>query len=115
MRTQITRSFSFAAAHQLPWHPGKCQRPHGHNYRLEVTVEGPVGEHGVVMDFDDLKAVVQDQILDRFDHRDLNDLFPNPTAEVVAADIWKSLEAAGLALAAVRLWETDSCSVELRA
>lgn len=115
MRTQITRSFSFAAAHQLPWHPGKCQRPHGHNYRLEVTVEGPVGEHGVVMDFDDLKAVVQAQILDRFDHRDLNELFPNPTAEVVAADIWKSLEAAGLALAGVRLWETDSCSVELRA
>ncbi len=57
MHTRVTRSFSFEAAHQLPWHPGKCRRLHGHNYRLEVTVQGPVGENGVVMDFDDLSAV----------------------------------------------------------
>ena len=38
--------FGFEAAHQLPWHPGRCRDLHGHSYRLEVTVEGPIGEHG---------------------------------------------------------------------
>jgi len=39
MRTLVTRSFTFEAAHQLPWHPGKCRDLHGHGYRLEVTPE----------------------------------------------------------------------------
>lgn len=113
MRTRITRSFSFEAAHQLPWHPGKCRRAHGHGYRLEVTVEGPVDERGVVMDFDELKHVVDAEVVERFDHRDLNELFDNPTAEVIAHDAWKRLEAAGLRLARLRLWETEKSSVEL--
>ncbi len=113
MRTRVTRSFSFEAAHQLPWHPGKCRRLHGHNYRLEVTVEGPVGEQGVVMDFDDLSAVVRRELVDRYDHRYLNELLDNPTAEVIAAEAWKRLEAAGLRLARLRLWETPESSVEI--
>ncbi len=113
MRTRVTRSFSFEAAHQLPWHPGKCRRLHGHNYRLEVTVEGPVGEHGVVMDFDDLAAVVRRELVDRYDHRYLNELLDNPTAEVIAEEAWKRLEAAGLRLARLRLWETPESSVEI--
>ena len=84
MRTRVTRSFAFEAAHHLPWHPGRCQRLHGHHYRLEVTVEGPVDEHGVVMDFDDLRAVVEREVVGRYDHRLLNDLLDNPTAELVA-------------------------------
>jgi 6-pyruvoyltetrahydropterin/6-carboxytetrahydropterin synthase len=115
MRTRITRSFDFEAAHELPWHPGKCQRLHGHNYRFEVTVEGPLDERGVVLDFDDLKRVVTAEVLDRYDHRYLNDFFDNPTAELVAQDVWKRLEAAGLAVVRVRLWETADSSVELLA
>ncbi|HEX9969730.1 MAG TPA: 6-carboxytetrahydropterin synthase QueD [Acidimicrobiales bacterium] len=113
MRTRITRSFDFEAAHELPWHPGKCRRLHGHNYRFEVTVEGPLDERGVVLDFDDLKAVVKAEVVDRYDHRYLNDFFDNPTAELVAQDVWKRLEAAGLAVVRVRLWETADSSVEL--
>ncbi len=115
MRTRVTRSFAFEAAHELPWHPGKCSRLHGHNYRVEVTVEGPVDQNGVVLDFDELSALVQRELLDRYDHRFLNDLLDNPTAEVIAHDWWKRLEGVGLALARLRVWETPESSVEILA
>src|SRR4051794_40657376 len=98
MRTSVTRAFAFEAAHQLPWHEGKCRNLHGHSSRLGVTVEGPLPEHGVVVDFADLKAVVTAEVIDRYDHRYLNEIMDNPTAELVAQEIWKSLEAAGLAI-----------------
>jgi 6-pyruvoyltetrahydropterin/6-carboxytetrahydropterin synthase len=112
---RVTRTFGFEAAHQLPWHPGRCHDLHGHSYRLEVTVEGPVGDDGIVIDFADLKAVVEREVIERFDHRYLNDLMENPTAELVAAETWKRLEAAGLGVARIRLWETADCCVELGA
>lgn len=113
MRTRVTCSFTFEAAHQLPWHPGKCRRLHGHSYRLEVTVDGPVGDQGIVIDFDDVRAVVTREIVDRWDHQYLNDFLDNPTAELMADDAWKRLEAAGLALGGLRLWETPTAYVEL--
>lgn len=113
MRTRVTRSFTFDAAHELPWHTGKCRQLHGHTYRLEVSVEGPLDENGVVVDFDDLSTVVRREVVDRFDHRFLNDLMENPTAELVAQDGWKRLEAAGLPVVRLRLWETPDSSVEI--
>jgi hypothetical protein len=59
MRTRVTRSFTFDAAHVLPWHPGRCRNLHGHTYRVEVSIEGPLGPHGIVTDFADLDAVVR--------------------------------------------------------
>ena len=113
MRTSVTRSFSFEAAHQLPWHTGACQRLHGHGYRLEVTVEGPLNEHGIVTDFADVADVVDREVISRFDHQYLNDLLDNPTAELIAQDAWKRIEAAGLAVSRIRLWETADSMVEL--
>ena len=113
MRTSVTRSFTFEAAHQLPWHPGKCQRLHGHSYRLEVTVEGPIGDQGIVVDFSDIRRVVQREVIERFDHRYLNDLLENPTAELIAHEIWKSVEAADLAVSHIRLWETPDSWVDV--
>ncbi len=113
MRTRVTRAFAFEAAHQLLWHPGKCRRLHGHNYRLEVTVERPLDGNGVVLDFDDLRQVVDREIVERYDHQHLNDLMDNPTAELIAGEVWKRLEAAGLELVRLRLWETTDSSVEL--
>jgi 6-pyruvoyltetrahydropterin/6-carboxytetrahydropterin synthase len=113
MRTSVTKSFSFEAAHQLPWHPGACQRLHGHGYRLEVTVQGPLNEHGIVTDFADIGAVVEREVIERFDHQYLNDLLDNPTAELIAQDAWKRIEAAGLAVSRIRLWETADSMVEL--
>jgi len=113
MRTSVTRSFTFEAAHQLPWHAGACQRLHGHGYRLEVTVEGPLNEHGIVTDFADVAAVVEREVIARFDHQYLNDLLDNPTAELIAQDAWKRIEATGLAVSRIRLWETADSMVEL--
>ena len=114
MRTSVTRSFTFEAAHQLPWHPGKCRNLHGHGYRLEVTVEGPIGPNGMVLDFAEVEAVVEREVIARYDHRYLNELLDNPTAELIAEDAWKRLEAADLAVARIRLWETPDCMVEVQ-
>ena len=115
MRVRVTKAFTFEAAHRLPWHPGRCRELHGHHYRFEVTVEGPVGPDGVVVDFDDLATRLGERVVARYDHRYLNDLLDNPTAELLAAEIWKDLEAEGLSLARLRLWETPDSSVELLA
>src|SRR3989442_13110592 len=83
MRPTVTRAFAFEAAHQLPWHAGACRNLHGHGYRLEVTVAGPLNDDGIVIDFADVAAVVRREVVDRYDHTYLNDLLDNPTAEVI--------------------------------
>jgi 6-pyruvoyltetrahydropterin/6-carboxytetrahydropterin synthase len=92
MDIKITRKFTFDAAHQLTKYHGKCERMHGHTYMLEVTVEGPVQENGMVVDFVLLKQVVQKKILEKLDHHNLNDQFENPTAEHIAQWIFEQLK-----------------------
>jgi len=71
---EVTKEFSFEMAHALEGHDGACRRIHGHSYRLWVTVGGePVPtagspKLGMVVDFGDLKRIVGEQIVDRFDH-----------------------------------------------
>ena len=113
MRTQVTRTFSFEAAHKLDWHQGACRNLHGHSYRFEVTVDGELDENGIIIDFADLAAIVQREVVSRYDHTYLNDTLPNPTAELLAHSIWSILEAAGASLARLRLWETADSSVEV--
>ena len=115
METRVTCSFTFEAAHQLPWHAGKCRRLHGHSYRLEVTVGGPLDENGIVIDFDDLQRVVEREVVTPWDHQMLNELLENPTAERLAQRAWELLADAGMPLRALRLWETPRSSVELLA
>ena len=115
MRTSVTRSFSFEAAHQLDWHSGACKTLPGHSYRLEVTGSGALDDNGIVIDFADLSALVQREVIDVYDHTYLNDLLPNPTAELIAAAIWERLTDAGAALDRVVLWETVNSSVEITA
>ena len=68
----ITKEFRFEASHILPQHPGKCSRLHGHSWVLTVGISGVVSmATGFVMDFGDLKAIVQDQIIDKVDHQHL--------------------------------------------
>jgi len=66
---EISKTFTISCAHILPQHPGKCSRLHGHNYTIEVAVEGEVGGDGMVMDFDALNDLVKTLIVDRFDHK----------------------------------------------
>lgn len=109
----ICREYEFDAAHQLQWHEGACRRLHGHTYRLEVEVSGPLDERGVVMDFAELDAVVRSQVLAIVDHQFLNEIIENPTAERIAEWIWARVEDECPQLSEVRLWETRRSSVRL--
>jgi 6-pyruvoyltetrahydropterin/6-carboxytetrahydropterin synthase len=114
-RTSVTCSFTFEAAHRLAWHPGKCRNLHGHSYRLEVTVAGPLDDNGVVVDFDLLTEIVEREVIGQWDHRDLNQVLDNPTAELLAHRAWELVTAAGVDLSGLRLWETADSSVALTA
>ncbi len=112
---QLFREFGFEAAHWLPHVPDdhKCRRLHGHSFRGRVTIEGPVGdETGWVMDFADVKAVVE-PVVDRLDHRCLNDVegLDNPTSELVAVWLWDRIvdDLPGLVAIEVRETCTSGC------
>ena len=73
-KIRITKKFRFEAAHALYGYDGKCKNIHGHNYNLFVTIIGaPVKDdsnvkYGMVMDFGDLKKIINSEIVDKFDH-----------------------------------------------
>ncbi len=120
MKTTVTISLTFSAAHRLPDHQGKCARLHGHTYGLEVTVEGTPQESGpsvgMVMDFGDLRERVGRLIVDRLDHQMLNELFDQvPTTETVAAWVFRQLYEDGLPVVRIRLAEGPSSYVEVTA
>jgi 6-pyruvoyltetrahydropterin/6-carboxytetrahydropterin synthase len=113
-------SLTFAAAHRLPDHEGKCCRLHGHTYGLEVTVEGTPQSTGpavgMVMDFAELRTRVSASVVERLDHQLLNDLFDFvPTTEAVAAWAFARLEEDGLPVVRVRLAEGPNSYVEVTA
>lgn len=110
MPFNVSKEFSFAAAHFLTKYHGKCENLHGHNYRLIVTVTGSLNADYLVIDFLDLKQIVKTNVLDQLDHTNLNDRFPNPTCELVAQWIFQQLKP-HCAVQTVQLWETDSSSV----
>src|SRR5690349_7648862 len=114
----ITKIFRFEAAHRLADHQGKCARLHGHSYKIEVTLRGPVkdipgeSDHGMVMDFADLSSIVKNAVLEQLDHQDLNAVTGvYTTAENLVHWIWNELVRCGLSkelLYRVRLWETET-------
>lgn len=87
----VTKIFTFDAAHNLTNYYGKCERLHGHTYKLEVTLEGEVQGNGMVIDFVVLKRIVKKHVLDQLDHRYLNDVVENPSAERMVTWIWERL------------------------
>lgn len=110
-RMRLDVEFYFAAAHRLPRYEGPCFRMHGHNYRFFVAVEGEVDPAtGMIADFGEIKRVVGELVLTRVDHRTLNDVLENPTAENIARWIWETLAPQLPGLAEIRLHEIpDSC------
>lgn len=117
----ITRKFEFAAGHYLPNHPGACKRYHGHNYLLEVTVSRVGGyihpATKMVIDFGDLKKIVNKNIVDILDHSWLNDLFDNPTAEYMVhwmTIILKRTLPDNIELQRIRLYETSNSYIDWR-
>ena len=113
---QIRKSFTFEAAHVLPHHSGKCARLHGHSYRLDVALEGPLQASGpatgMVEDFDVVSRVVKAAVINDLDHRSLNELMDNPTAENILVWIWSRLVRELPQLDELTLWETPrACAV----
>ena len=105
-----------AAAHQLREYGGKCERLHGHNWKIEVYVTGKqVGEDGLLMDFRVIKDATK-KILDQLDHRFLNeiDYFKdiNPSSENIARYIYdylgKHLNNERVRISKVSAWESNS-------
>ncbi len=130
---RATRRVHFSAAHRLyrpDWSNqrnvevfGDCSNPnwHGHNYELDVTVEGAVDpETGFVMDLKKLKEALESRVVGDLDHRNLNVEVPwlegiNPTTENVVVAVWDRLVDAmpdGVRLARIVLHETPRNSVE---
>jgi 6-pyruvoyltetrahydropterin/6-carboxytetrahydropterin synthase len=120
MRTTITCVMTFAAAHFLPDHQGKCKNLHGHTYTLEVSVSGVPGRNGpsagMVMDFADLREKVANIVIAPLDHTVLNEAVDFvPTVEAIAGWIFGRLEAAGLPVVRVRLYEGANSYAEVTA
>lgn len=118
MKTSINKQFRFEAAHSLPKHDGKCKDLHGHSYLLEVTVSGePIkngSKEGMIMDFSDLSAIVEKEIIEQWDHQFLNDLLPfTTTAENLAQECFRRLKVQNLNISRIKLWETSKCFVEV--
>lgn len=128
----VTRRLKFNAAHRVH-NPtlsdeensqlfGKCNNPnwHGHNYILDVSVEGPIDpKTGYVMDLSQLKELVEDEIVNLVDHKNMNLDVPFmtgviPTSENIILAFWKILEPAihPRKLKRLVLWETDNNYVE---
>jgi len=106
----IYKEFTFEAAHLLPNVPAghKCGRLHGHSFRVQVHVRGPLDPVlGWVMDFADLKAVVK-PVIARLDHYFLNDIpgLENPTSEVIARWLWRELHGSLPQLSKIVVMET---------
>jgi 6-pyruvoyltetrahydropterin/6-carboxytetrahydropterin synthase len=106
----ISKEFTFAASHALPFHKGKCRFLHGHEWRLKVYIIGPVNDEGMVMDFSDLKSIVKNSVLSILDHSFVNALLYNPTAENMLVYIWNVLQYEGglKNIKKLILWETPT-------
>ncbi len=107
---ELVKDFNFEAAHFLPNLPAshKCRRMHGHSFRGEVAVRGPIDpETGWLMDFGDLKKILG-PLIQQLDHYLLNEIeeLENPTSEMLAVWFWKRLSPSLPILVRVTIEET---------
>ncbi len=116
---EVTVEETFAAGHYLRDYKGKCENPHGHNYRVQVTLKGrELDKSGLLVDFKDLKHILR-HVIQPLDHKMLNDIEPfttvNPTAENLAQYFFE--QSNGLlqehthnrvSVKQVTIWETDT-------
>jgi 6-pyruvoyltetrahydropterin/6-carboxytetrahydropterin synthase len=117
---EVTVEQTFAAGHALREYKGKCENVHGHNYRVQITVEGErLNRIGLLVDFVELKRVVR-EVVAILDHQFINDLEPftviNPSAENMAKYFYDEVSQrmgaadaeAPTRISQIKIWETDT-------
>jgi 6-pyruvoyltetrahydropterin/6-carboxytetrahydropterin synthase len=121
---EVSVEQTFAAGHALRNYKGKCENVHGHNFRVQVTIEGEhLDETGLLVDFIDVKNQMR-AVIERLDHQFLNEIAPfdvkNPSAENIAEYFYQEMMM-GLAgtpvpvqIQEVKVWETDIQSATYR-
>ncbi len=113
----LKKRFHFHSAHYLPSYKGKCEKLHGHTYRLEVTVEGEPDSEGMIIDFGELKRIVNEEVISKLDHTLINDIIKVPSAEYIGVWIFGKIfyrlqrDFPHIKLVSVEVWETDTSSV----
>jgi 6-pyruvoyltetrahydropterin/6-carboxytetrahydropterin synthase len=119
---ELTVIRQFAAAHQLRETGGDCERLHGHNWKVEVSVTGEeLNESGLLIDFEEVKKAT-DRILEELDHSLLNDLphfkDQNPSSENIATYVFEQLSSTlnnnNIKVTKVTAWESDSARATYR-
>ena len=116
---EVTVESGFSSGHYLRNYKGKCENPHGHNYKIRVTLAGEqLDKAGLLLDFKDLREVMK-HVIERLDHKMINDIEPftviNPSAENLAKYFYDqtSQQLADMTAGRVRvkdctIWETDT-------
>ena len=116
---EVSVEDTFAAGHALRGYRGKCENPHGHNYKVQITLHGErLDNIGLLFDFKDLKSAMN-EIIDRLDHKFINDLEPftalNPSAENMAKYFYDEIRGLlhdrtddRVKVKLVKVWETDT-------
>ena len=116
MKVRLIKSFTFDAAHELPCFgpEHKCARLHGHTFRIDVILEGPLPEgQDYLTDFGDISAAVE-PLRKQLDHNLLNEAtgLASPTSERLAVWLWQRLKPALPLLSMIRIHETPTCICE---
>lgn len=115
---ELTVETTFSAAHQLKGYMGKCERLHGHNWKVQVHVIAErLNEIDIAIDFQELKRLTN-EVVSTLDHSFLNEIFPftekNPSSENIAKWIYDSLRKKindeNIHLSAVTVWESETSS-----
>ena len=116
---EVSVEDTFAAGHALRGYRGKCENPHGHNYKVQITLNGESLDNiGLLFDFKDLKTAMN-EVIDRLDHKFINDIAPftemNPSAENMAKYFYDEMNVllrdrtqGRVQVKQVKMWETDT-------
>jgi 6-pyruvoyltetrahydropterin/6-carboxytetrahydropterin synthase len=105
---RLAKEFTFDSAHFLKDYHGKCERLHGHTYRMRVTIEGEVQPNGLLMDFADIKKIVNEKVVDIWDHNNINDTLEHASVENMCVWAWEQIKPELPMLIEIRIWETPT-------
>ena len=118
----VSRTFVFDAAHSIPSHAGRCQRKHGHRWKVEVALKGKYEPEDVMLvDFGVIKEIVNRTVISRLDHTDLDDVFKEEaSAENIALWIYRQLDIelfkiydTKVSLYYIKVWESEDCYAQV--